>query len=69
MSTPCLIRLDLHRLRANLATAGDELTLDQVRDWLRGHGMIERGEWWVCEEIHARLFGRGEVIEAKAWRG
>lgn len=64
MADSFLVRIDLKKLRENFATAGSEMTPDQVRDWLRESRFRAQADgWWLCEEITLALLAKEELIE------
>lgn len=66
MASSFLVKIDLRRFRDNAASNGEEMTPEQVRDWLRESGFREQEDgFWLCEEMTLQLLDKSEIIEQR----
>ena len=66
MADSFIVKINLQKFRDNAATNGEEMTPQQVKEWLHDSGFRERADGsWLCEEISLALLAKEEIIE---WR-
>lgn len=66
MADSFIVRINLDRLRQNFCMAEAKLwTEDEVKEWLRESGFIERPDGWLCEEISLGLLDRTEILSVQ----
>ena len=66
MADRIYVRLDLTRIRENLASVGDFVDDTALLRWLEECGFrVQDGGWWLCEEISLESIDRSEIIELR----